>query len=220
MSAPRQFPYIYVTWLSKLLAGENQCEWAVWFQAHNSITKRPSNFDTTAYQLAHTALLREIRDDLKDQGYTIFFESQNYFELIGKTAKLAGKPDIIALRGDEALVVDGKTGEPRVSHSAQVMLYMWALPKALPKYKHLKFTGMVIYKDALATTKTIKPKDVTSEFVGNLAALIQRVAANKPPERTPSQAECGFCAITDEDCDERVDEGRKPDDAPPETDAF
>ena len=27
----RDEPYIWVTWLTRLLVGENSCEWAVWF---------------------------------------------------------------------------------------------------------------------------------------------------------------------------------------------
>ena len=35
MTIQRQTPYIWVTWLTKLLAGEAQCDWASWFKAHN-----------------------------------------------------------------------------------------------------------------------------------------------------------------------------------------
>ena len=28
----RQSPYIWFTWLTKLMAGEAQCEWASWFK--------------------------------------------------------------------------------------------------------------------------------------------------------------------------------------------
>ena len=30
----REHPYIWATWLPRLLIGENSCEWAVWFKAH------------------------------------------------------------------------------------------------------------------------------------------------------------------------------------------
>ncbi len=30
-------PYVWVTWLPRLLSGESSCEWASWFKAqHNS----------------------------------------------------------------------------------------------------------------------------------------------------------------------------------------
>ena len=28
-------PYIWITWLTKLLTGEHSCEWASWFKAHH-----------------------------------------------------------------------------------------------------------------------------------------------------------------------------------------
>ena len=40
-------PYIWVTWLTRLLAGENSCEWAAWFRAQHeswSWTRVPSGF--------------------------------------------------------------------------------------------------------------------------------------------------------------------------------
>ena len=36
MAKPRESkPYIWVAWLSKLLSGDDSCEWRVWFQAHH-----------------------------------------------------------------------------------------------------------------------------------------------------------------------------------------
>ena len=28
-------PYLWVTWLPRLLSGESSCEWASWFKAHH-----------------------------------------------------------------------------------------------------------------------------------------------------------------------------------------
>ena len=50
-------PFIWVTWWTRLLVGENSCEWAVWFRAQHegwSWTKAPSGFDLVGWQLAHT----------------------------------------------------------------------------------------------------------------------------------------------------------------------
>ena len=35
MPTRRKFPYIWTTWLPRLLTGENSCEWAAWFKAHH-----------------------------------------------------------------------------------------------------------------------------------------------------------------------------------------
>ena len=38
----REHPYLWATWLPRLLTGENSCEWAVWFKAHHQDwTRRP-----------------------------------------------------------------------------------------------------------------------------------------------------------------------------------
>ena len=34
MPQRRDQPYIWTTWLPKLLTGENSCEWAIWFKAN------------------------------------------------------------------------------------------------------------------------------------------------------------------------------------------
>ena len=60
MAVPRETPYIWATWLPRLLTGENSCEWAVWFKAHHQgWTRQPSQFDQTQWLLDHTALLNE-----------------------------------------------------------------------------------------------------------------------------------------------------------------
>jgi len=64
MAQRRDTPYVWVTWLTKLLVGENSCEWAAWFKANHyssSYDKVPSTFDATEWQLQHTELLNKVR---------------------------------------------------------------------------------------------------------------------------------------------------------------
>ena len=77
-------PYIWVTWLTKLLVGENSCEWAAWFRSQHeswSWDKVASTFDQAAWQMEHTAKLNECRQYWEDQGYTVLTEGQNSFVL-------------------------------------------------------------------------------------------------------------------------------------------
>ena len=61
-AAQREHPYIWATWLPRLLTGENSCEWAVWFKAHHqNWSRQPSDFDQAQWLLDHTALLNERR---------------------------------------------------------------------------------------------------------------------------------------------------------------
>ena len=96
-------PYVWVTWLTRLLVGENSCEWAAWFRAQHegwSWAKAPSGFDLVGWQLAHTAGVNENRCLWEERGYAVFTENQNSFALRGRTATLGGKPDLVALKGE------------------------------------------------------------------------------------------------------------------------
>ena len=197
-------PYIWATALPKLLTGESSCEWAAWFKGRHeggSWARRASNFDTTRWLLDHTTLLNEQRQRLEEEGYTILIESQNAFTLRGKTAVLAGKPDLVALKGDEAVIVDTKTGRPSPSHVAQVMVYEYALPKALERYRGITLTGQVVYPD-----HQVEVPAVDEAFVRGLGNLIQRLASETPARRVPSLGECRYCEITAADCAARVEE--------------
>ena len=52
MPQPREHPYIWATWLARLLAGETHCQWAGWFRAHyQDWTRPPSDFDNAKWML-------------------------------------------------------------------------------------------------------------------------------------------------------------------------
>ena len=43
-------------------------------------------------------------------GYTVYVENQNSFRLRGRQATLGGKPDLIAVKNADAVIIDAKTG--------------------------------------------------------------------------------------------------------------
>ena len=203
MPQRREQPYIWATWLPRLLTGENSCEWAIWFKAHHrDWTRQPSDFDQARWMLEHTALLNERRANWEVGGYDVDVEAQNRFELRGRTATLAGRPDIISRREDKAVVVDAKTGNDSPSHVVQVMIYLYAVPRALQRYRNAKLRGQVTYRDH---TVPIPAEAVDEKFVQNLGALIRRLSADEPARRVPSPQECRFCDISAADCPQRVD---------------
>lgn len=200
-------PYVWVTWLPRLLSGESSCEWASWFKAQHegdSWTLVASGFDLTKCLTDHTALLNQSREAWERRGYSVLTEEQNRFNLRGKSAVLAGKPDLIACKDDEVVVIDTKTGRSSTAHPVQVMLYMYALPKALERYRGLKLTGQVAYSDHVVD---IPAEAVDETFVQRMGQLITRLASDMPARRIPSPGECRFCEITPADCPERVEEG-------------
>ncbi len=199
-------PYVWITWLTKLLAGENSCEWASWFRSQyetRSWDKVPSTFDPATWQVKHTALLNEVRQEWEDKGYTVFSENQNQFYLRGQLATLGGKPDLIARRGQQGVIIDVKTGMESPSHSVQVMLYMYAVPKGLHQNKGMRFKGQVVYENHAID---IPASSIDDTFVTNVSDLIKRLGSSTPARRVPSARECGFCNITSQDCPDRMDD--------------
>ena len=206
MPRPRESPYVWATWLARLLAGEASCEWAGWFRSHyQDWAKPPSDFNQAQWMLDHTALVnreRESRESRERLGYTVFTENQNSFRLRGTSATVAGKPDLIAVKGQGAVIIDAKTGKPGPAHAAQVLIYMYALPKALEQYRGVEFRGHVVYPESQVG---IPVSAVDCRFVENLSGLIRRLASETPARRVPSAHECAFCDITKADCPERVE---------------
>ena len=201
----REHPYIWATWLPRLLTGENSCEWAVWFKAHHrDWARQPSDFDQAQWLLDHTALVNERIRNWEVGGFEVDVERQNGFVLRGKSATLAGKPDLIAHRETEAVIVDAKTGHDSPSHIVQVMIYLYAVPKAIEQYRNAKLRGQVTYRDH---TIRVPTDEVDDQFVQNLGFLIRRIASDKPARRVPSLQECRFCDITVANCPARVHAG-------------
>ncbi|MYC38445.1 MAG: Dna2/Cas4 domain-containing protein [Chloroflexi bacterium] len=203
MVRAREHPYIWATWLSRLLAGESSCEWAGWFRAHyQDWTKPPSDFDSARWMMEHTALVNEARTSREKLGYEVFTEDQNFFRLQGATATLAGKPDLIAVKGNDLVIVDAKTGKPSPHHSVQVLTYMYAAPRALEQFRGMEFRGHVIYPDG---NVQIPVSGLDRKFIDRLGALIRRLADENPARRVPSASECRWCDIAVADCPERVE---------------
>ena len=200
----RDGPYIWVTWLTKLLAGENSCEWGSWFRAQHegwSWSKVPNGFDQVTWQLAHTLGINENRRQWEAVGYTVFTENQNSFALRGRMATLGGKPDLIARLGDWGTIIDVKTGKPSPSHGVQLMLYMYAVPRAMRQYRGVSFDGRIAYQDHCVD---IPAQAVDETFIKNVAGLMGRLSAADPARRVPSPRECRFCDISSLDCPERA----------------
>ncbi len=204
MAVPRSEPYIWVTWLSKLLVGEESCEWAAWFKAqHESYDKVPSSFNQAAWLMGHTALLGQVRSALESSGHTVFTERQNKFTLKGRAATLGGQADLIGTSGRSGLILDAKTGTPKTSDHVQVMIYMWAIPQALRQYQGVVFDGKVVYADHEVP---IPASAVDESFKTNLIKLIKQVSSSSPLRKVPSGMECGYCPIAKTECRDRIEE--------------
>lgn len=204
MAIRRKSPYIWVTWLTKLMVGDYSCEWGAWFKTQHegqSWTKVPSSFDSTTWQVAHTEKVRQISTQLEAEGKSVFIENQNHFALRGRAATLGGKPDLIATWEGSGIIIDVKTGKPSPAHHVQVMVYMYAVPRVLRQYAGMSFGGRVAYTDHEVD---IPASAVDAKFIENLSDLIKRLGADTPAKKVPNPVECGFCEITKVDCPERA----------------
>ena len=203
MKTKRSDPYIWVTWLTKLMAGESQCGWAYWFRAHYRWDKLPGDFDLAKWTAEHNQLLHERRDNLEADGFSVYIEDQNSFTLIGKTGiAVSGKADIVAIKGNEAFVEDCKTGTPKGSDHIQVLIYMLSLPHAVKHCKNRKLEGRIIYKDSVVEVPSSKIDENLREL---FSKTVTGVGGQEPLRKVPSWSECRFCDISNLDCPERVD---------------
>ena len=204
MARAREHPYVWATWIARLLAGESSCEWAGWFRAqYQDWVKPPSDFDSARWMMDHTDLVNQARESREKLAYTVYAENQNAFRLKGATATLAGKPDLISVKGGDAVIIDAKTGRPSPHHAVQVLTYMYAVPRAMPEYKGMEFRGHVIYPDG---NVQIPVSGLDQKFIDRLGGLIKRLADENPARRVPSASECRWCDIAATDCPDRVDD--------------
>jgi hypothetical protein len=203
MTMKRKQPYVWVTWLSKIMAGEQACLWASWFRAHHQdYEKVASSFDLASWNVEHTRLLIRTRSKLSAGGAEVRVEGQNAFRHRHPCgAVLAGKPDIIAFEEGEALVIDCKTGRPKVSDQIQVQIYMAVLPMCFPKLRDCPVRGSVVYADHEVD---IAPMVIDARFGKHLDYFMNLVASESPPPTAPNTRECMFCDITEKDCSSRV----------------
>jgi hypothetical protein len=199
----RSNPFIWVSWLSKAMAGEKQCEWACWLRSHYQWEKLPSGLDLVKWTANHAELLRARRATLEAEGFTVYVEDQNSFTLIGQTGiEVSGKPDIVAIRGQEAYVEDCKTGTPRHSDHFQVLVYMLSLPHVEGPWKGLKIEGRLIYDHSIVDVPSSKiDADLTELF----RKTVQTIGGPEPARKVPSRGECHYCDISQADCPERVE---------------
>ena len=189
----------------KLLAGLDRCEWKIWFQVHHdskSWEKLESNFDLTRYNIQHTELLRVCTEEYEQRGFTVTVERQNDFKVYAGDTTISGRPDIIAWRDNETVIVDAKAANPNPSHEIQVMLYMTWLPVLNPKFQQVKVSGEVYYGEDAGITIAATPVD--DRFRKITAGLIGRVTSKTAARKAPSVSECRFCPIRGLHYQERV----------------
>lgn len=201
-------PYIWATWLSKLLGGD-QCVRAVWFKSRYQYAKVP---EKNAEQLqewnrAHNQMMRERRAALEENGWRV--QTEQEFKLEGQTAVIAGKEDLVAEMPGHVLIVDGKTGRRRESDFWQVLIYLYARLHQRPLDANappIKLAGEVFYKSGKPVGLTVSDVE---RHEPTLVQMVQAIAGETEPTPNPSRHECGRCNIRREDCSQRFADDRE-----------
>ncbi len=199
-------PYVWASWITKIITGEESCHWKLWFKSHHTYEKNPSSFDQVTWVTHHTTLLRSRAEELRDEGYQVFLEDQNSFRLEGKNgAVISGKPDIVAINNHDVLVVDCKTGKEKPSDKMQVLIYMLMLPLSEPhkgKVRGVQIRGEIQYQ---RHRSNISIDQVNDDFKAVFRNAMNIAAVTNQPHKVPSFGECRWCDITAKDCPQRVE---------------
>lgn len=217
MAVRREDPYIWVTWLTKLLAGESTCEWSAWYRAHHKeYDKLPVDFDLARWTVDHNELVNVRREQLLDDGYQVHVEDENAFKRKGRTGiVVSGKPDLLAIKDGRGVIEDCKTGRPRMSDQLQVLVYLLLLPIKDPPTENIALDGRVVYKTG---SIDVPAERLDDNFRERFVSLVQRVGGDKPLAKAPVWSECRWCDIGPADCLYRVTE--PPESIEAETDLF
>jgi len=200
-------PYIWVTWLAKLLGGDLECLWSAWFRAHYRYEKYEEMAgDLQKWNADHARLVRKKELELKKLGYTVTTEQQNDFKVEGAVAVVAGKPDIVATMPpgtlpEHAIILDAKTGRRRSADWWQILIYLYFLPKKVTTLP-AELSGEIVYGQQDAVT--VEPTELSAARKDDIVAMIKVIAGDEPPKKVPSREECKRCNVGPADCPERV----------------
>lgn len=196
MDKPRGRAYVWVTWLPKLLAREDRCWYRLWFKSNFKFDRVPDATDRAEFfrewTAKHDAIVKDRAEQLREDGWTVKVEEDGKFTLAGDRADLAGQPDIVALKGEEGLVVDAKSGRKRASDHWQVLLYMFALPLSWLRGTQTQLRGEVEYPDG---AETVRPLTANTLDYADIVNAMRTASQPAAPVATPSERECRYCDI-------------------------
>ncbi len=166
MATRRELPYVWVTWLAKLITGQTQCTWAPWFKAHyTEYARAKTDFNLSQWRADHGRAVDELARERELLGETVYKEERNGFRVrLTKRLVLAGRPDLVAVGPDgRATVYDVKTGQERESDIAQMKLYLLCLPVGSWQWKAKALAGCVVYTNG-ASPRQVDHSAIDDDF--------------------------------------------------------
>ena len=126
-------PLISPVWLAGLLSGGTHCQWASWFRTHHEDWDRVMGpgVPIPDWHPWYTYQLTDCIKRYEAQGYTVSNGGPNFYNFSIGEAVVSGRPDVIATKGEDCIVIDLPIGGTSDSHVFQVMTHMYALPRAM-----------------------------------------------------------------------------------------
>lgn len=198
----RSKPYVWPTWITKLLSGEDKCWWKSWYRAHHKYDKRedPDRTRLDAWTKEHDEMVERRAARLRSKGRVVHVEEEAAFKIEGRDGILAGKPDIVSVdpATNDHDVIDAKSGKKRQADLWQLWIYLYALPRSWVQGAAVKIRAFVEYKDGLAPVPPLDDRRTKA-----IVDAVRLVTGPTEPKRVPSARECAWCDVAA--CPERVD---------------
>lgn len=200
MVSPRTNPYVHVTWLAKIMAGEAVCHWQYWFQAHNQLSQRmASSPELVGWQVEHSRMVMELATKLAGRGGKLHREYRIKLRTARHEAVVAGSIDCLVDEDSRVTIYECKVGQPRQSDLVQTMVYMHCVSQ-LPVFAGKSVRGFVIYKDQHSPIP-----ELPENFAANFDYFVDLLAGTSPALKFPGP-DCRFCRLTVDQCPERAEE--------------
>ncbi len=190
----RDEPFIWVTWLTKLISGDAQCEWSLWFRARHSFDKLEAGSTLDGWTKDHNLLVDWRVRKLREMGLRPRVEQG--FTVNGKTATVKGKADIVYEQDGSLWIEECKTGIRRESDHVQALIYIWLAEMNGNRTAQAR----LVYKDQVVDVDRSGLTKVRSAGIRLVALTVNPV----PPARQPSASECRSCNIGPTYCDDRM----------------
>lgn len=192
-------PSFWATSIAKVLVGEQPCLLAPWLAGHFELEKRirDDQGSLTRWRADHTAQLNALAERCAAEGWNC--RKEQFFRVKGQTAVLSGKADLVTQAPERRPTIwDVKSGTPRESDSAQVLIEMVMVPLAWHA-PGMQFAGKVVYP---THTVDLTPADAAA-LKPRLFEILRKLGSLTRPAAAPSRDACRFCDVSEIDCTER-----------------
>ena len=106
--------------------------------------------------------------------------------------RYSGVPDLLAIKGDKALIVDYKFGRGKVAHAKDNPQLKWLAVLVAEKYSVTEITSVIIQPACGNFTMATRDKAALKKARRSVLATLKKVEATNPVAR-PGAEQCRYC---------------------------